>query len=149
VGDARSAITVNEVSEDPAEISPSVEMDHPLQVAGAAGGGSEDRVETAPTAEVDVAKVSGMSTGGHTLSREGDWDATDAGHVSYTFTIAPDTEITSGFNPGRNPTGGQLRDGYRVGVQINSNGKNTSFATSVEGEHPADISPSVEMDHPL
>src|SRR5699024_243544 len=68
VGDARSAITVNEVSEDPAEISPSVEMDHPLQAADVADEGIEVRVKTAPNAEVDVSKVSVMFTGGYTLS---------------------------------------------------------------------------------
>ncbi|SLM88359.1 PT domain-containing protein [Brevibacterium yomogidense] len=149
VGEARGTIQVNEITEDPADISPSVEMDHPLQAADVSRDGIEVRIKTAPNAEVDVSKVSVMFDAGYTLSPEGDWNGTADENGDYTFTISPDTEITSGFNPDRNTTVGQLREGDSVIVQIRSNGKNSSHTASVEGEHPADISPSVEMDHPL
>ncbi|MGO1440138.1 MAG: hypothetical protein ACTHVY_08600, partial [Brevibacterium yomogidense] len=149
VGEARGTIQVNEITEDPADISPSVEMDFPLQAADVSRDGIEVRVKTAPNAEVDVSRVNVLFDAGYTLHPEGDWDGTADENGDYTFTISPDTEITSGFNPDRNTTVGQLREGDSVTVQISSNGKNTSFTTAVEGEHPADISPSVRMDYPL
>ena len=149
VGEARSAIQVNEISEDPADISPSVEMDHPLQAADVARDGIEVRVKTAPDAEVDVSKVSVMFDAGYTLSPEGDWNGTADENGEYTFTISPDTEITSTFSPDRSTTVGQLQNGDGVVVQIRSNGKSTSFATEVEGEAEQPAEPTVEFpDHP-
>ncbi len=141
--------SVEGTSEDPADISPSVEMDYPLQAQTVTDEGIEVRVKTAPNAEVDVSKVSVMFTGGYTLSPDGDWDGTADQNGDYTFTIAPDTKITSGFNPDRNTTVGQLQDGDGVVVQIRTNGKNTSFATEVEGEAEQPAEPTVSFpDHP-
>lgn len=149
VGEARSTIQVNEIAEDPADISPSVEMDYPLQPADVARDGIEVRVKTAPNAEVDVSKVSVLFDAGYTLSPEGDWNGTADDNGDFTFAISPDTEITSGFNPDRNTTVGQLQDGDGVVVQIRSNGKNTSFATEVKGEAEQPAEPTVEFpDHP-
>lgn len=149
VGEARSTIQVNEIAEDPADISPSVEMDYPLQPADVASDGIEVRVKTAPNAEVDVSKVSVLFNAGYTLSPEGDWNGTADDNGDFTFTISPDTEITSTFDPSRNTTVGQLQDGDGVVVQIRSNGKNTSFATEVKGDAEQPAEPTVEFpDHP-
>ena len=138
-----------EATEDPSQISPTVRMDYPLPAQTVHDDGIEVRVKTAPNAPVDITKASVSFTGGHTLQLPDEWDGTADDNGDYVFTIAPDTPITTTFQPEeRNTTVGQLSDGDRITVQVRTNGKNTSFTTAVEGT-AQEAKPTVTFpDHP-
>ena len=138
-----------EATEDPSQISPTVRMDYPLPAQTVHDDGIEVRVKTAPNAPVDITKASVSFTGGYTLQLPDEWDGTADDNGDYVFTIAPDTPITTTFQPEeRNTTVGQLSDGDRITVQVRTNGKNTSFTTAVEGT-AQEAKPTVTFpDHP-